>query len=76
MGHRDTRLPQGRADRRPFKIEGDRAYGPGVADMKSRPRAETALCSPPSRNSAAAPGRRVVALFTGDEEIGSPFSRR
>src|ERR1700761_6836594 len=35
MGHRDTVFPKGEPTRRPFKIEGDRAYGPGVADMKS-----------------------------------------
>ena len=34
MGHRDTVFPQGEASRRPFRIEGERAYGPGVADMK------------------------------------------
>ena len=35
MGHRDTVFPKGEPTRRPFKIEGDRAYGPGVSDMKS-----------------------------------------
>ena len=34
MGHRDTVFAQGEASRRPFRIEGTRAYGPGVADMK------------------------------------------
>lgn len=35
MGHIDTVFPAGTAAERPFRIEGDRAYGPGVADMKS-----------------------------------------
>src|SRR5918998_5392007 len=35
MGHRDTVFPEGEAQRRPFRIEGGRAYGPGVADMKA-----------------------------------------
>ena len=35
MGHRDTVFPKGEAARRIFKIEGGRAYGPGVADMKA-----------------------------------------
>jgi len=35
MGHRDTVFPKGEAERRPFRIEGQRAYGPGVADMKA-----------------------------------------
>src|SRR5690349_7611817 len=35
MGHRDTVFPKGEAQRRPFRIENGRAYGPGVADMKA-----------------------------------------
>ena len=35
MGHRDTVFPDGEATRRPFTIDGDTAYGPGVADMKA-----------------------------------------
>src|SRR5262245_65279179 len=34
MGHRDTVFPKGEVARRPFRIEGGRAYGPGVVDMK------------------------------------------
>src|SRR5262245_9822927 len=33
LGHRDTVFPKGEVARRPFRIEGQRAYGPGVADM-------------------------------------------
>jgi glutamate carboxypeptidase len=32
--HHDTIFPAGTAAARPFRIEGDRALGPGVADMK------------------------------------------
>ena len=35
MGHRDTVFPDGTAAQRPFRIEGDQAFGPGVADMKA-----------------------------------------
>ncbi|MGY4285467.1 acetylornithine deacetylase/succinyl-diaminopimelate desuccinylase-like protein [Bradyrhizobium sp. LM2.7] len=35
MGHRDTVFGKGEATRRPFTIRDNRAYGPGVADMKS-----------------------------------------
>ena len=35
LGHMDTVFPKGTAQARPFKIEGDRATGPGVADMKA-----------------------------------------
>lgn len=34
-GHIDTVFPPGTASRRPYRVEGDRAYGPGVTDMKS-----------------------------------------
>lgn len=34
IGHADTVFPVGTVAKRPFKIEGDKVYGPGVADMK------------------------------------------
>ena len=73
MGHRDTVFPKGEPTRRPFKIEGDRAYGPGVADMKAGLVMNCfVLVAIKKFGGAPAP---VMALFTGDEEIGSPFSR-
>lgn len=33
-GHMDTVFPEGTVDKRPFRREGNYAYGPGVADMK------------------------------------------
>ncbi len=35
VGHMDTVFPSGTSEERPFAIKEDRAYGPGVADMKS-----------------------------------------
>ncbi|PCI23501.1 MAG: carboxypeptidase [SAR324 cluster bacterium] len=35
VGHMDTVFPKGTAKKRPFSINGDRAYGPGVVDMKA-----------------------------------------
>lgn len=35
LTHYDTVFPAGEAARRPFRREGDMAYGPGVADMQS-----------------------------------------
>ncbi len=73
MGHRDTVFPKGEPTRRPFRIDGDRAYGPGVADMKSGLVMNCfVLAALKKFGGATAP---VTALFTGDEEIGSPFSR-
>jgi glutamate carboxypeptidase len=31
VGHRDTVFPDGTAAQRPFRIDGDQAFGPGVA---------------------------------------------
>ena len=73
MGHRDTVFPKGEPSRRPFRIDGNRAYGPGVSDMKSGLVMNCfVLAAIKKFGGAPAP---VTALFTGDEEIGSPFSR-
>jgi glutamate carboxypeptidase len=73
MGHRDTVFPTGEVAKRPFKIDGNRAYGPGVADMKSGLVINTfVLLAFHKFGGAPAP---LVALYTGDEEIGSPTSR-
>ena len=73
MGHRDTVFPTGEVAKRPFTIEGDRAYGPGVSDMKSGLVLNTfVLIAFAKFGGAPAP---LVALYTGDEEIGSPTSR-
>jgi glutamate carboxypeptidase len=73
MGHRDTVFPKGEPTRRPFKIEGGLAYGPGVADMKAGLVMNAFVLSAFKRNGGApAP---LVGLFTSDEEIGSPACR-
>lgn len=73
MGHRDTVFPKGEPARRPFRIEGDRAYGPGVADMKAGLVMNCFVLAALGKFGGA--NSPVTALFTGDEEIGSPFSR-
>ena len=35
LGHFDTVWPSGTVAGRPFRVEGDHAYGPGVFDMKA-----------------------------------------
>ena len=73
MGHRDTVFPKGEAARRPFRIEGPRAYGPGVADMKAGLVMNAfVLAAFETFGGAAAP---VIGLITADEEIASPSSR-
>ena len=73
MGHRDTVFPKGEPQRRPFTIQGDRAYGPGVADMKAGIVMNMFVLAAFHRFGGA-PGP-LVGLFTGDEEIGSPEGR-
>jgi glutamate carboxypeptidase len=73
MGHRDTVFPKGEPSRRPFKIENGKAYGPGVSDMKAGLVMNCFILAALKKfGGAKSP---VTALFTGDEEIGSPFSR-
>lgn len=73
MGHRDTVFPKGEVARRRFRIEGGRAYGPGVADMKAG-LVMNAFVLAAFQKFGGAPSP-MVALFTGDEEIGSPEGR-
>ncbi len=73
MGHRDTVFPDGEVARRPFTIRDGVAYGPGVADMKAGLVMNCfVLAAFHKFGGAPAP---MVALFTGDEEIGSPEGR-
>jgi glutamate carboxypeptidase len=73
MGHMDTVFPTGEVARRPFHIDGTRGTGPGCADMK----AGLVMNAFVLRTFAESGGAPVPlhALFTGDEEIGSPASR-
>lgn len=73
MGHCDTVFPAGEAARRPFRIEAGRAYGPGVADMKSGVVMNAFIIAAVAQSQEALP--EVTALFTCDEEIGSPLSK-
>lgn len=73
MGHRDTVFPDGEADRRPFRIEEGRAYGPGVADMKAG-LVMNAFLMAAFKRFGGNPGP-LLALITSDEEIASPSSR-
>lgn len=72
MGHRDTVFPKGEAQRRPFRIESGRAYGPGVADMKAGLVMNSFVLAAFARFGAPGP---LVGLYTSDEEIASPSSR-
>lgn len=73
LGHRDTVFPKGEPERRPFTIKGSRAYGPGVADMKSGIVIEAFVAAAfAACGGLSAP---LKMLTTSDEEIASPSSR-
>jgi glutamate carboxypeptidase len=74
LGHTDTVHPRGTLAARPWRVEDGRIYGPGIFDMK----ANIALALEVIRALAVLdfkPRREIVALFTCDEEIGSPLGR-
>ncbi len=73
MGHCDTVFPKGEVAKRPFRIEGNRAYGPGVADMKAGVVMNAFIIAALAQSGQT--NTEVSALFTCDEEIGSPLSR-
>ncbi|MFO0960105.1 MAG: M20 family metallopeptidase [Isosphaeraceae bacterium] len=74
LGHFDTVWPKGTLAGMPFRIDGERAYGPGTYDMKaSLVLLEYAVAA--LRGLGCTPPRPIVALLTSDEEIGSPTSR-
>jgi glutamate carboxypeptidase len=73
MGHMDTVFPAGTVAKRPFRVEGGRAYGPGVADMKSGLVMNVFVAEAFARCG----GLRgpLHLFFSCDEEIGSPATR-
>jgi glutamate carboxypeptidase len=73
MGHMDTVYPAGTAARRPFRVEDGRAYGPGVADMKSGLVMNVFVAEAFARcGGLQAP---LQLFFSCDEEIGSAATR-
>ena len=68
VGHTDTVWPVGTLAEMPFRVDGDRAYGPGVYDMK----AGLVVLLQALRDR----GRRALRVFlTADEEMGSRTGR-
>lgn len=74
MGHMDTVFPNGTALERPFTIRENKAFGPGIADMKAG-----LLSIYYILRSLHAAGKlnqaSVCVALNSDEEISSKFSR-
>jgi glutamate carboxypeptidase len=74
VGHYDTVWPLGTLKRMPFRVENGRAFGPGVLDMKAGLAIFLRVMELIQDVGLALP-RPVWAIFTADEEMGSPTSR-
>ena len=74
LGHLDTVYDLGTLARMPFRITRGRAYGPGSFDMKSG-LVIALFAAQALRRAHLRPQKRLVFLWTSDEEIGSQTSR-
>ena len=74
IGHMDTVFDPGTVAERPFRLEGEVAYGPGVTDMKSGLLAGLYALKAIIIERGGLPFERLVFIANPDEEIGSPTS--
>src|SRR5712664_3445167 len=75
LGHYDTVYSTGTLARMPFRVKGGKAYGPGTFDMKGG--IVQALFALQALQQTETPlHKRLVFLWTSDEEIGSEASRK
>ena len=74
VAHMDTVFPNGTVQSRPFKVEGGRAYGPGVIDMKAS-QVSILYAMKALIHSHSKAYQDVVLVLNSDEEIGSPSSK-
>jgi len=76
IGHMDTVFPAGTVQKRPFRVEGDRAFGPGVMDMKG---GITCLVYALDALKSTVPDTynqiTMDVVFNSDEELLSPTSK-
>ncbi len=74
MGHMDTVHPIGTIGQLPWRQEGNRAYGPGIYDMKGGNMLVLEAIRQLQHAGIATP-LPLTVLFTSDEEVGSPSTR-
>lgn len=74
IGHYDTVWPEGTLAGWPFTLHGGTAAGPGVYDMKAG--LVTGVWALRALRALNLPHPTVTFMFNGDEELGSPVSRR
>lgn len=73
-GHMDTVHPVGTLEVLPFRYEGSKCWGPGIQDMKSGNYVSLEAIRQLARAGIESP-LPITALFTPDEEIGTPSTR-
>jgi glutamate carboxypeptidase len=73
LAHYDTVWSAGTLDAWPVRVDGDIVSGPGVFDMKAG--LVQAVWAVRALRAAGLPHPPLRLVLTGDEEIGSPFSR-
>ncbi|HYZ21173.1 MAG TPA: M20/M25/M40 family metallo-hydrolase [Rhodopila sp.] len=74
MGHLDTVHPIGTLTKLPFRRDGNKAWGPGIMDMKGGNYIALEAMRQLLR-AGIATKLPVTVLFTSDEEVGSPSTR-
>jgi len=75
LGHYDTVYSTGTLARMPFRVSGGKAYGPGIFDMKAGI-VQALFALQALGQSKISLSKRLVFLWTSDEEIGSEASRK
>ncbi|PYU03605.1 MAG: peptidase M20, partial [Acidobacteria bacterium] len=75
LGHYDTVYASGTLKFMPFRVRVGKAYGPGIFDMKAG-LVQALFAFQMLKQLKVSLAKRVVVLWTSDEEIGSDTSRK
>src|SRR6202166_945780 len=75
LGHYDTVYASGTLTKMLFRLAADKAYGPGTFDMKAGI-VQALFADRALHKLNLVPNKRIVFLWTSDEEIGSDSSRK
>ena len=75
LGHYDTVYASGTIKKMPFRLTAGKAYGPGTFDMKAGI-VQALFAHHTLQKLSLASNKRIVFLWTSDEEIGSDSSRK